>query len=664
MTMNNRLPTTALVMSALGLLAAASAGAAVSDAATPALKTALPYPTKDTALPRDIGTVSDIEGSGSLTVTLALKLRDEAGAEALFSKLYSTTSPSFHQFLTPAEFKAKFAQTDAAVADVAAKLAKYGLTTTRSGASTLRVTGSPAALEQAFEVSLHVYQVDSSAGSAGYRYHAPNSAPKVPTEVGAVVDSVIGLSTRPQFAPQIQHAFAKGVVRKPAKVSGNATINQPGFLTVADFESQYNATPLINKGITGKGRTVAIVTLANLTVSDAYAYWSAVGLNVASNRVTVVAVDGGAGPPSDASGSDETTLDVEQAGGVASGASVIVYQAPNTGQAFVDAFVNAVEDDTAQSISTSWGEWEWFDNLENNPVTDPFTGETVSVLRAYTEVFLQAALQGQSLFAAAGDAGAYDVNRGFPPPDFSLVLSVDSPAANPYITAAGGTTLPGTQTYEINSTGQIVTINIPNERIWSWDYLVPLCDDLDLDPFACGIFPVGGGGGVSVYYGVPSYQQGLAGVKRSQPDQSFVDYVDSIPPTDYFNLPAYYAGRNVPDVSANADPETGYLLYYTSDQSGFEILSFFGGTSFVAPQLNGVTALLGQYLNGKVGLLNIPLYAIAKGKSPYSGKYAPFNAIQDGDNDFYTGRDGYSPAAGIGTLNITNLAEVLKAASY
>jgi subtilase family serine protease len=663
MTMNNRLSAAALVMSALGLLAVTSAGAAVSDGATSALKTAPPYPTKDTAVPRDIGTLSDLEGSRPLTVTLALKLKDEAGAEALFSKLYDKTSPSFHQFLTPDEFKTKFAQSDAAVADVAAKLAKYGLSTTRSGANTLSVTGSSAAFERAFEVSLHVYQVDASATSGGYQYHAPNSEPKVPTEVGDVVDSVIGLSTRPKYVPQIKRAFTKGVTRKPAKAS-TGTGNQPGFLTVTDFDSLYNVTPLLDKGVTGKGRTLAIVTLANFTVSDAYAYWSAVGLKVASNRVSVVAVDGGAGAPSDASGSDETTLDVEQSGGVAPGAQIIVYQAPNTSQAFLDAFVHAVEDDKAQSISVSWGEWEWFDNLANSPVVDPFTGETVSTLKAYTEVFLQAALQGQSMFAAAGDAGAYDVNRGNPPPDFSLVLSVDDPAANPYITAAGGTTLPGTQIYEIYATGQLVTVNIPKERIWSWDYLLPLCDDLDLDPFACGIFPVGGGGGVSVYFPVPFYQQGLAGIQKSQPDQSFVDYVDTIPPTDYFDLPAHYAGRNVPDVSANADPETGYVIYYTSDQSGFGIDTFIGGTSFVAPQLNGVTALLGQFENGRLGLLNVPLYELAKGKSPYSGKSAPFNVITNGNNDFYTGRNGYSPAAGIGTLNVYNLAEALKSTPY
>ncbi len=652
-------------MSVLGCLAVASAGAAVSGVATSATKTAVPFPRKDTPASRDIGTVSDIEGEAPMTVTLVLKLQDQAGAEALLRQVYDKTSPNFQKFLTPAEFTAKFAQSDAAVASVAAKLARYGLSTTRTGASTLSVTGRPAALEQAFQVSLHVYEVDASSTAGGYRYHAPNSAPKVPSEVSATVDSVIGLSTRPKFAPLLKHGFAKSAVRKPQSSSGS-TGNVPGFLTVTDFDAHYDVNPLIAKGITGKGQTLAIVTLANLTVSDVYAYWAAVGLDVAPNRVKVVAVDGGAGAPSDASGSVETTLDVEQSGGIAPGAKIIVYQAPNTSQAFVDAFVNAVEDDAAESISVSWGEWEWFDNLANSPVADPFTGETVSTLHAYTEVFLQAALQGQSMYAAAGDAGAYDADDQLPLPDFSLVLSVDDPAANPYITAAGGTTLAGPQTYQAtlaNNKQELITVNIPQERVWSWDYLLPLCNALDLDPFACGIFPVGGGGGVSVEYPLPFYQEGLAGIQKSQPDQSFV-YYDTLPPTVYFDLPGHYAGRNVPDVSFNADPETGYVIYYTSDQDGFGILSYYGGTSFVAPQLNGMTALLGQYLHGRLGLLNVPLYELAAGHSPYSGKTAPFNVIKDGNNDFYTGRNGYSPAAGIGTINVYNLAEALKNTPY
>ncbi|MBV9583715.1 MAG: peptidase S53, partial [Alphaproteobacteria bacterium] len=130
------------------------------------------------------------------------------------------------------------------------------------------------------------------------------------------------------------------------------------------------------------------------------------------------------------------------------------------------------------------------------------------------------------------------------------------------------------------------------------------------------------------------------------------------PPTALFVLPAQFAGRNVPDVSFNADPLTGYAILYTSDVNGFEVESFMGGGSFVAPQLNGIAALLVQNAGHRLGFLNPLLYGLAPGGS--HGPNAALNTISAGDNWFYSGRNGYSPAAGLGTLNVTNLARLVK----
>ena len=93
------------------------------------------------------------------------------------------------------------------------------------------------------------------------------------------------------------------------------------------------------------------------------------------------------------------------------------------------------------------------------------------------------------------------------------------------------------------------------------------------------------------------------------------------------SLPAHYPGRNLPDVSFNADPYTGYIILYTSDVNGPEVLAG-GGTSFVAPQLNGVTALLSQSLHGaRLGLLNYPLYALSLTGQAYKGSHAPLHVI-------------------------------------
>ena len=631
---------------------------AQSNAAAPNGHPGVPYPRRNAPKPVDLGPLSAQASKSPISVTVTLSMRNLSEAEDLVKSVSTPGSANYRQFLTSDQFVARFGPSSADVARVVAGLAKYGLTVERTTVTTLKVTGTPADMEHAFGVSLHSYQVPAQERTPGYTYHAPLSHPSIPSELAGSVSAVVGLDTRAAFRPhhvKLPPALAKARAPRQA-ASPSATGNPPGYLTVADFAEQYDVQPLYNKGITGQGRTVGIMTLASFTPSDAFSYWSLVGLTVDPHRLTIVNVDGGPGAPSDASGSDETTLDVEQSGGIAPGARIIVYQAPNTNQGFVDVFAAAIDANSAQSLSISWGSWEWFNNLENSPVTDPFTGRTVGATQAVHELLLRAALQGQATFAAAGDAGAYDLNDGCLPKDSSdtcnLALSVDYPASDSLITAAGGTTLPGLQVYLTATPGVTYQINIPSERVWGWDYLAGFCASVfGLDPIDCGIFPGGGGGGVSINFGEPLYQFFLPGVQRSQAGQSFV-----FDGTLYYTLPSYFPGRNVPDVSFNADPQTGYALIYSSDEFGFGEFDFSGGTSFVAPQLNGMSALLEQDVHGRLGLLNYPLYFLAQTGQAYHGPRAPLNIISTGDNWFYKGRDGYSPAAGLGTIDVANLA--------
>jgi subtilase family serine protease len=238
-------------------------------------------------------------------------------------------------------------------------------------------------------------------------------------------------------------------------------------------------------------------------------------------------------------------------------------------------------------------------------------------------------------------------------------LSVDAPAASAWITAAGGTTLPGDQLY-LKGT---LTVKIPAERIWGWDYLIPVCDALGLDEIACGIFPAGAGGGVSSYVPMPFYQYFVSGTKTTEPGQTLIDYTVS-PPETVVALPGKFRGRNLPDVSLNADPETGYVVLYTSDTDGFGLYDFYGGTSFVAPQLNGIAALVGQRVKGRLGLLNVPLYLMAATPLGYRGPHAPLRDIKDGNNWFYSGKTGYEPGAGVGTLDVANFAKAMLLLGY
>ena len=632
---------------------------------------ALPYPNAATPAAIDRGGFTESDTT-PISITIALSLPDLPAAESLLKSLYTPGDPQFHQFLTADQFVARFAPANADVAKVIAALAKYGLTAQQTTATTLKVTGLPTDMERAFSVSLHSYEVPAHGNVSGYTFHAPLTSPTIPAEISASVAAVVGLDSRPSLRPL--HDVVPQTLPKPQSAKPSAG-NPFGYLTVIDFANYYDVKPLYNRGVTGSSRTLGIMTFASFTPSDAFAYWSALGLSVHAKRIHTVNVDGGPGAPGDASGSIETTLDVEQSGGIAPGANIIVYQAPNTNQGFVDVFAAAVDANSAETLSISWGFWEWFANLENSPVTDPITGKTVGITQATHELLVRAAIQGQTLYAASGDAGAYEANNDVgcfgpyslaQPYSCSLTLSVGYPASDTAITAAGGTTLAGIQEDCLNAkcTPPYYVIDIPHERVWGWDYLKGLCTVLGYNsPITCGIFPGGSGGGVSVLFEEPSYQFSLPGIQRSQPGQIWEagagigsEYEVGL----FYALPAYYPGRNVPDVSFNADPETGYVIYYTSSVSGFGIDPFYGGTSFVAPQLNGVSALLGEYLHGsRIGLLNSPLYGLALSGKAYGNTGAPLHAIAYGDNWFYYGTNGYNPAAGLGTLDVWNFAERL-----
>jgi subtilase family serine protease len=598
-------------------------------------------------------------GNQTMSVTVALKLSDQAGAEALMQRLALSSDPLYGKFLTPEQVEARFGPSDADVQNVTAAFTAAGLTVARTSATTLSVTGSVSMLERMFQTSVHQFEIPAGVKGPAFSFRAAVSKPVVPAAIASAVQGVVGFSTKPTFHNNIQKTpdtFNGTPVQRPTAGQPGDLSAKFGNLTVLDFDSVYDVNPLIAKGVNGAGRTIGIVTLASFTTSDVFFYWNSLGLKVDPNRISIVNVDGGSGPISDAAGSDETTLDVAQSGGIATGAKIVVYEAPNTNQAFVDAFAQAVHDNRADSISTSFGEPEIFDDVTlGGTVTDPFDGEQVSTLQAMHELFVVAALQGQSLFSAAGDSGAFDTVRDFGQGDgFTTPLSVDYPASDPAMTAAGGTTLPGPQMF--NTPGGILTIDNPVERVWGWDYLEPLCNALGVTNFfQCGIFSVGTGGGVSSFFPIPQYQLHIPGTRLTEPGQTFTE-TDVSPPVVFFNFPAHFAGRNVPDVSFNADPETGYVVDYTSSVRGFG-QEHLGGTSFVAPQLNGVTALLGQKAGHRLGLLNVELYNLRR--FGFTFERSPvIRTISTGDNWFYDGRHGYAPASGVGTLDVFMLSEV------
>ena len=333
-------------------------------------------------------------------------------------------------------------------------------------------------------------------------------------------------------------------------------------------------------------------------------------------------------------------LDVEQSGALAPNANVNVYQAPNTDYGFVDAFFQAASDNVADSVSASWGESETLVKyITAAGEEDP------NYTASYDEAFLELAAQGQSAFLSSGDDGAYPASGDLGSTD----ATSGNPDDSPWVTSAGGTTLPGSLTLHG------ITFNFPTERTWGWDYLwaSPRPAQIgETEEQYAETHVTGGGGGYSGIESMPDYQRSVGAQNASTVEYlTPTDYTDpsqtfglSLPTDWIFNATPSVATvhgsrRGTPDLSTDADPETGYLLLYTfgdsSDPNAPESFEQFGGTSFVAPQLNGATAVLDSALGHRVGFWNPSIYKFAK---QHNSPFTPLDESDtSNDNLLFTG---------------------------
>lgn len=623
-----------------GLVSAAWCALIVAVAAPPA------FAARPGAAPLDLGATA---ADATQTVSIVLKLRHADALDAFIAETVDPDSPRYHRFLSVEQFRAAFAPSRDDIRRVSDFLASNGIHVDEVYASGLviKATGTAAQFTQAFQAILHDYQ-----DTRGRHFRRPLHGHKVPGHLDDVILYVAGLDTQSsQFLPHSTRAKARAAkfgeaVPRVVLPAGNGTATGvPGSFTTGDVANLYGVNPLYARGVTGRGRTIGIATLADFYPADAYTYWNTIGLQVDAHRIRQVRVDGGAELSSDA-GSGETTLDVQQSGGMAPGAKIVVYDAPNTEAGFIDVFYKAAADNEVDTLSVSWGSPEIF-NYEIPGVSS----ESRAALVAYHQAFAEAAAQGISTFASSGDDGAYDTNSVAPYPTFSKVLTVDSPASDPYIVAAGGTTIAGDIELSKGS------IHIPTEQVWGWDYFNPYLVANYGNDYQDYYFSVGGGGGVSVFWPTPAYQKGVKGIRRSEPNQVWT-YTD--PGTGVqsylFTVPAHVKGRNLPDISLNSDPYTGYLVYSTTD-GGW--IAGYGGTSFASPQLNGIFALVSQAKSSRLGLLHPMLYG-GQGGVGHRGAKPGTVDVSGGDNWFYGGVQGYEPGAGLGTINAAALVQAIR----
>ncbi len=583
-----------------------------------------------------------------LHVTVTLKPRNPAALNAYAEAVSTPGSRSYRHYLTPSQFGRRFGATAADVGAVRRGLRAQGLDpgSVTPGSLSIPVFATAARLERALRISLRRLALPGRRTAV-----AANAAPAVQASAAGAVQAVVGLDTvsapHPLLArPASSVASSAGSVGSAIGSSARTAVASSAGSTIAarahvaaagphpcaaaqstaaaqhahtadQIASAYGFDGLYDAGDLGSGVTVAVYELEPVSASDIGHYQLCYGTHAS---IKFISVDGGVGR---GPGTGESALDIENLIGLAPEAKVLVYDGRNSssgapGSGPYDTFRTIIDQDRAQVISVSWGECE--------------AALGAADAAAEHTLFEQAAVQGQTIIAAAGDSGSEDCAFGS---DLRQTqLAVDDPSSQPFVTGVGGTTLtaPGPP---------------PTESVWN----------------SAGALPGGlaqpgaSGGGISDLWQMPPGQRdaspalnvlaaGRTGAQCGHPDG--------------------YC-REVPDVSADADPTTGYLIYYNG--SGTELdaplgWQGIGGTSAAAPVWAALMALAdasSACRNGPIGYAVPALYRAAS--TSYA---ADFNDVVTGNNDYtetnggrFAARPGYDEASGLGTPNATPLAASL-----
>ncbi|GER90586.1 hypothetical protein KDW_47480 [Dictyobacter vulcani] len=338
----------------------------------------------------------------TLHLAAVLKLRDEAGLDALLAAQNNPTSPLYHHYLTTQEFNSQFAPTLASVLAVTAYLQQQGIQITSIAPNRLLIDGSAtvATAEHAFAISINNYQLKARV------VYAANTDPYVPDAVSGIIQTITGLNNVTLYRPTNLQRQQRPLHPYPGPNGG---------FTPDELRNAYDVTPLIETKMDGKGQTVGLFELDGYNPADIATYRQQFHLGLLN--VSNVLVDGATntvGP-----NAIEVTLDMETVSALAPGAAQKVYIGINNAAGINDTYNRIVTDNVAKVISVSWGECE--------------LASSASRLDTLNTIFKQGAAQGQTFFAASGDSGAYDCND-----NGVQSLAVDSPADNPYVVGVGG----------------------------------------------------------------------------------------------------------------------------------------------------------------------------------------------------------------------------------
>lgn len=521
-------------------------------------------------------------------MSIALPLRNQDALTDLLEQTYDRSSTNYHQYLTPADFIRRFgpAEQDYEAVIQFARTNGLEVVARHENRLLLHVTGSVADIERAFSVVLRTYRHPTEPRT----FYAPDQEPSVDARLKVL--SILGLDNEAEWRTPLRLRPAS------AGVSGALGSGAQGTFFGGDFRRAYAPGTTLN----GAGQMLGLVEFDAWFANSIVGYERDAGLP--SVPIMNVLLDKATGVPStNFMPVSECTADIEMAIAMAPGLkAVVVFQAPDVlpymtnslSPYFGDILGAMASSNQIKQLSSSWG-------YEGSPNPN----------LAYDQIFQQMALQGQSFFQASGDADAW-------------VNAIWVPAASPYVTCVGATTL------SMNSNG----VSYGSESVWNSG-----TEGSQWGPNST--YSWGSGGGVSTNYAIPSYQAGL-------------------------NMTTNHGStvfRNIPDVTmvGNNIWETQGTNYPSGTWNGIAV----AGTSLSAPLWAGFAALANEqaaaYGEPAVGFINPALYAIGKS----SNFNACFHDIVLGNNTGqisptnYYAVPGFDLCAGWGSPSGTNLINAL-----
>ena len=617
------------------------------------------------AIPGSFKATTDIDmgefTSSQMSVDIVLAPRNPSQLFSLLAELYDASSANFQRWLGKGDFDSRFAPDSAQITAVINYLEQSGLDVEQTSSPfLLRVSGPSSIIENAFRTSIHSYR-----NPKGVVYFSNAAEVQLPAALASGVLGVVGLSNTVRL-----HSLAV----RPARQSGppvpgcetsyvtaaelfNYVNNGVGFsygygggpgcngLSPSQTNSIYGA-PGLGPEAQGAGVDLAVFELSAYQHSDIDA-WAAYAYGPSYKApLQDITVDGGPLAPvcpmydqcppqyNGYSGDIEVDADIEMQLTISPDAKhILVYNAPNdyTGQTELDEYTRIANDDTADVISSSWG------LCENDA--------GAAYVQAENIIFEQMALQGQSMFGAAGDTGAFDCIRS----DGTTIVNVDDPPSQPWVTSVGGTSL------ESFNPDANPNPKYPEgvETVWNVDNLCngTMREGGQVLFFWCAATGAGGGGN-SQFWGRPSYQNGPGITNR------YTTYGNG---TTQCALAAKGKPcREVPDISANADPYTGYAEYCTgSDATPYSTCATItgiptgwfqiGGTSLSSPLWSAVVADHDSLWHTRIGNANPLLYLLYNvDPSEYFNDITGIGQSTN-NNGLFPTTPGFDLATGIGT---------------